>query len=118
MSRHAWIDITSIIFPTVTSYHNLTLAPRPPCRPPYQSTQKTGKSVTSPYPSSSPWAYYTPSLLAIMGYFIYLKTLKRHKYKKQLAKQDEEAASGIVKEVEVTREVKKQVRAFIEVGLN
>lgn len=53
-----------------------------------------------------------------MGYFIYLKTLKRHKYKKQLAKQDEEAASGIVKEVEVTREVKKQVRAFIEVGLN
>jgi hypothetical protein len=69
-----------------------------------------------PLPVFIPMCIFTPSLLAIMGYFIYLKTVKKYKDKKQLAKQDEEAASGIVKEVEVTRGVEKQVRAFIDGG--
>lgn len=70
-----------------------------------------------PLPVFIPMCIFTPSLLAILGYFIYLKTVKKYRDKKQLAKQDEEAASGIVKEVEVTQGVEKQVRAFIDGGL-
>lgn len=67
-----------------------------------------------PLPVFIPMCIFTPSLLAILGYFIYLKTVKKYKDKKQLAKQDEEAASNIVKEVEVSQDVGKQVRAFID----
>jgi hypothetical protein len=70
-----------------------------------------------PLPVFIPMCIFTPSLLAIMGYFISLQPVKKYKDKKQLAKQDEEAASGIVKEVGVTRGVEKQVRAFIDEGV-
>lgn len=69
-----------------------------------------------PLPVLIPMCIFRHSLLAILGYFIYLKTVKKYKDKKQLAEQDEEAASGIVKEVEVSQDVEKQVRAFIDGG--
>jgi len=72
------------------------------------------KAGPIPLPVIIPMCIFTPSWLAILGYFIYLKIVKKYEDKKQLAKQDEEAASGIVKEVEVTRDVEKQVRAFID----
>lgn len=56
----------------------------------------------------------TSSLLAVLSYFIYLKTVKKHKDKKQLAKQDEETASGTVKDVELSQDAKKRVCAFID----
>lgn len=67
-----------------------------------------------PLPLFIPMCIFTPSLLAIMGYFIYLHTVKKLKDKKQLAKQDEEIATSTVKEAEVTQEVEMQVRSFID----
>ncbi|KAF3041961.1 hypothetical protein E8E12_009061 [Didymella heteroderae] len=67
-----------------------------------------------PLPVFIPMYIFTPSLLAIMVYFVYLKTVKMYRDKTQLAKQDEEAAPGMVKEVEVTQDVEQQVRAFID----
>jgi predicted membrane protein len=64
-----------------------------------------------------PMCIFTPSLVAILGYFIYLKTVKKYKDKKQLVKQDEEAATGITKEVELSMKVEKQIREFIDGGL-
>lgn len=61
---------------------------------------------------------FTPSSLAMLGYFIYLETVKKYKDKKQLAKQDEEAATGVVKEVEVGKDAEVQVRAFMNVSLD
>ncbi|KAF1924929.1 uncharacterized protein M421DRAFT_8373 [Didymella exigua CBS 183.55] len=43
---------------------------------------------------------FTPSLLAITGYFIYLHTVKKCEDKKQRAKQDDKAATGIVREMQ------------------
>ncbi|KAJ4377005.1 hypothetical protein N0V86_006444 [Didymella sp. IMI 355093] len=86
--------------------------------PVVEEAEEDRKVGPIPLPVFIPMCIFTPSLLASLGYFMYLKTVKKYNDKKQLAKQDEEAAMGITKEVELSVKVEKQIREFIYGGQN
>lgn len=70
-----------------------------------------------PLPWFIPICIFVPSLLTMLGYFIYLNTAKKYKDKKQMKAQDEEAAGGQAQEIELSKDVEMQVRSFVDVSL-
>ncbi|KAF9693150.1 hypothetical protein EKO04_008687 [Ascochyta lentis] len=71
-----------------------------------------------PLPWFIPLCIFLPTFLTMLGYFVYLHTVKKLRNKKQMKKQDEEAAdSEAKKESGVSPAVETQERKFIEVGV-